>query len=147
MIGGLKELFVEREVPREAAIQVAPMPRRILVVNAAEPALVEVAARLEIGRVSVTYVDAELAADERLGSVEPDQIWLFADGSSDAAYCGLIARELAERHRVAPLIAVFGECAGLRGDVVLDELRARTPIGIRKRASGAATRLTECGGR
>lgn len=120
----------------------------MLVIDASSgDGLIEVARAIEnvaAAPVAVTYAEVGLAADSRLGALAPDAVWLFADQLSDAAYCGLVARELAARFGVAPRVAVFGECAGLRCDLELAALRGRSAF--RRRGSdvdAAAARILD----
>lgn len=141
MIGALTGLFIDRGATtlKPPLFRVAPEPRRILVVDAGgRGELIGVAAALERSGespVTVAYAQVGMAADPRLDALTPDVIWLFADGASDAAYCGLVARELAARFGVAPFVAVFGHCPGLRSDLTFDEPRRR---GLLRRGGGEA---------
>ncbi len=152
MITALKSLFVEPAAHSAACIRVAPEPRRVLIVDATGHALAaRVASATE--RVAaddsrrVTFVPVALANDRRVGSVNPALIWLFVDSQSDCAYCGLVAQELARRFAVAPRIASFGACEGLRVDCELDSFGSRAGVrGRGARAERAAGRLIECEG-
>jgi hypothetical protein len=116
MIEAITDLFVER-VPREPLTPLLQAATNLLVVDASgNPRRIADLARLleSSNPVRVTFVRlplvGELPADAHF-----DRVWLFVDGSSDLAYCGLYLRELGERFRGAPV-----ELVGI-GDVEADE--------------------------
>lgn len=147
MIEALRNIFVTSPTVAEPMIRLAPQPRSVLVIDASGAQRLDVVAaateRLEPGGGRrVTFAPVALAGDSRLSTLKPDFIWIFVSATSDAAYCGLVARELADRFGVDPQIASFGPCNGLRIDCELEPVQMRGRR--RARADAAARSLLEC---
>jgi hypothetical protein len=124
VIEAVADLFVER-VPR-AAMRANLLPASsLLVVDACgKPRrLVKLTRLVEAsGPIRASYVTLELVEDvPELATYE--SVWLVFDSASDANYCGLYLRELAERFRGARVATVgVGDVESC--DVALSEAMA-----------------------
>lgn len=124
MIEAIAELFVER-VPRAAMRPTLIPATRLLVVDACgKPRRIpELVRALESSApLKASYVGFALVNEVPAHALF-DQVWLFVDGESDLAYCGLYVRELGDRFDGARVRLVgIGDLNAADCSVVLDEV-------------------------
>lgn len=121
MIEALAELFVER-IPREVARPVLARASRLLVVDACDSSyrVADLIALVErVSPVTASYLRID-AAGQAPADSGFDLVWLFVDGQSDLAYCGLYTRELSDRFHGARVETIgVGEVDGAHCAIVL----------------------------